>query len=438
MDPLAILNSMTDGLHPSLTVEKGNSNGADLHQWIASTNRRSIFITDCRFVSETAWADQFSESLLIETPLQTTELSEDADGQQNDVENYQAEEYQTVEQESDVDAWMETGLAQFIGDALAELAERQNDEDGLPDLVWLHMSGLTSAWDAPYEYRLALCDEDDPRPSYAIEPISFGVDTKTDLDQVFQAMCAAAGQAKLIDHLWSWIDAFVEQLPERESMAIVLAGVRGYPLGEHSSVGLETDSKGLGSSAGFNTPHAELVHVPLIIQPGYMPLGYRVRRIAQPTSIRGFLKQWLADLPVFEPAESQPAELKPATESKAEESKSIPSKSIASSVDLNRFELLVDDSQASDSDWVQSSTYEAIYTTFWAAIFDPLSNQVVELYLMPDDRWQQNNVQNRVPEIVDAMSDLRMQWLQWKADSIAQATTILPQPTPANCLKQSV
>jgi hypothetical protein len=313
---------------------------------------------------------------------------------------------------------METGLAQFVGEALAELAERQNDHEGLPDLIWLHLSGLTSAWDAPYEYRLALCDEDDPRPSFAIKPVSFHVDPKTDLDEVFQAMCAAAGQARLIDHLWSWIDAFVEQSPERETMAIVLCGLRGYPLGEHTSVGLTNDSQSSGALIGFNTPHSESVHVPLIIQPGYLPLGFRSRRLTQPNLIRFFLEEWLSDT----------TDQTPANETQSE----------ASHIDLNHYSLFVESTQHDNSCWIQSSRNEAIYTTNWAALFDPSSGELTELYLMPDDRWQQNNVQNRVPEVVDAMIDLRHQWLQWTADSLAQAKSDLPYPTTTNCLNQSV
>ncbi len=413
LDPKAILLSMTDGLHPSLPRDKAEFKVVDLHQWLAATNRRSIFITDSRPVSETAWADLFSESLLIDTTLQGAELSEEHEQTQNEFE-----EYQTVEQEVDEEAWMETGLAQFIGEALSELADRQNDAEGLPDLIWLHLSGLTSAWDAPYEYRLALCDEDDPRPSYDIEPASFQVGPKTDLDEVFTAMCAAAGQARLIDQLWSWIDAFVEQLPEREAMATVLCGLRGYPLGEHTRVGLATESQSLSASIGFNTPHSELVHVPLIIQPGYLPLGFRSRRLTQPNSVRSFLEGWLTDTPYPPP--------------------SIEEQSDSLEADLSRYELLAESIRPDNSCWIQSIGYEAIYTTYWAALFDSSSGQLNDLYLMPDDRWQQNNVQNRVPEIFDAMMDLRRQWLQWTTDSIAQATTDLPYPIPASCLNQSV
>jgi hypothetical protein len=365
-------------------------------------------------VSETVWADQFSESLLIDPASQAEGL---ACGP-NQVEEHQ-EEHQTVEQHSDDHEWMETGLAQFVGEALAELAERQTDSEGLPDLVWLHMSGLTSAWDAPYGYRLALCDEDDPRPSFSSEPVAFKVDANTDLDEVFQAMCAAAGQARLIDHLWSWIDAFVEQLPERDKMAIVLAGVRGYPLGEHSQVGLQTDSETGEMSTNVAVPHSERVHVPLIIQPAYMDLGCRVGRITQPGSIHRFLEEWLGESDGI--------------------GVSTDSNEVPASSATDRFEQLRDDgSQGNDSGWIHSSTSEAIYTSSWAAMFDPLSGEVSELYLMPDDRWQQNNIQNRAPEIVAAMSDLRLQWLQWRTDSLTQATANLPQPNPEKCLNESV
>jgi len=400
---------MSEGVHPSGSTENPVQTPDDIQGWLALTNRRSLFITDCRAVSETQWADRFSESLLIEASVDESPSNEDDEDQQDP---------QTVAREVDQDAWMETRLAQFIGEALVELSDRQEDSDGLPDVIWLHLSGLTSAWDAPYEYRLALCDEDDPRPSFSQEPVSFQVNKTTDLDEVFQAMCAASGQAKLIDHLWSWIDAYIEQLPDRAQLAVLLAGIRGYPLGEHGCVGLRDDSCNEETNAGFRIPHSELVHVPLIVQPGFLPLGYRTGRLTQSMAIRGFVEEWLND------AEdglttSQIAELGLLGHNKPPI-------------------FLEDDTGEGESCWIESFPYESIYTRYWAAIFDSAKGDVTRIYLMPDDRWQQNDVLNRVAEVADAMIDLRSQWLQWKIDSRANVGATIPKPEPSDSLREPV
>jgi len=400
---------MSEGVHPSGSAENQKQTPDDIQSWLASMNRRSLFITDCRTLSETEWADRFTESLLIEAAVDDSPSNEDYEDNQGP---------QTVAREVDQDAWMETRLAQFIGEALVELSDRQEDSDGLPDVIWLHLSGLTSKWDAPYEYRLALCDVDDPRPSYSQEPVSFQVNRTTDLDEVFQAMCAASGQAKLIDHLWSWIDAYIEQLPERDQLAVVLAGTRGYPLGEHGCVGLQDDSCTDEKNASFRIPHSELVHVPLIVQPGFLPLGYRTGRLTQSMAIREFVEEWLIDTD-NELTTSQVTEL--------------------SSLEHNRpAKLLEDDAGEGESCWIESFPYESIYTRYWAAIFDSVNGDVTRVYLMPDDRWQQNDVLNRVAEVADAMIDLRSQWLQWKFDSLANLGATIPKPVPSDSLREPV
>lgn len=408
-DVRVVLQSISDGLHPSLSIQNPEQSASDLQGWISTTKRRSIFITDCRNVSETAWADRFTESILIDVSTDEADPMDEAEGVQD---------RQTVDQEVDQDAWMDTKLAQFVGEALVELSDRQNDEEGLPDCVWIHLSGLTSCWDAPYEYRLSLCDEDDPRPSFSREPIHFEVTKSTDLDEVFQAMCAAAGQARLIDHLWSWIDAFIEQLPDRDQLAVVVAGTRGYPLGEHACVGLQEMTTNDENAADLGAPYAELVHVPLIIQPGFMPLGYRNRRITPSTAVRRFIEDWLSGLEVSR----SPTELQ----------------MLGPGLETQEISILDDLNAEYESCWIESESCDSIYTQYWAAIFDPASGEVAELYLMPDDRWQQNDVANRASEIAGGMIDLRSQWLQWKITSLQQPCDKVIMPVPIDCLRQPV
>jgi len=231
-------------------------------------------------------------------------------------------------------------------------------------------------------------------------------------------MCAAAGQARLIDHLWSWIDAFIEQLPDRDRLAVIVAGTRGYPLGEHSRVGLQEMTNNDEKAADFGTPHAELVHVPLIVQPGFMPLGYRNRRITPSTAVRRFIEDWLSGSEVSR----SPTELQ----------------TPGPGLGTQEISILDDLNAEYESFWIESASCDSIYTQYWAAIFDVASGEVAELYLMPDDRWQQNDVANRASEIAGGMIDLRSQWLQWKITSLQQPVEKVIKPVPIDCLRQPV
>ena len=62
----------------------------------------------------------------------------------------------------------DTQTANFFIHAIEAL--QALDSDGI---CWLHHSGLTGAWDAPWEMRYAFADEDDPEPPKEIErPVS--------------------------------------------------------------------------------------------------------------------------------------------------------------------------------------------------------------------------------------------------------------------------
>ncbi|RLS75911.1 MAG: hypothetical protein DWI03_10475 [Planctomycetota bacterium] len=120
-------------------------------------------------------------------------------------------------------------------------------------LVWCHAGSLGVAWDAPGEFRDAYIDPDDPPPpaGAGVPAVDLGADTDPDLvvglRQVF------AGQLTLLDHC---LGRLLDALPADgdEAWTVLVAGLRGLPLGLHGRVGL-----------GPIAPFGELVHVPAII-----------------------------------------------------------------------------------------------------------------------------------------------------------------------------
>lgn len=122
-----------------------------------------------------------------------------------------------------------------FAEAIAELAA-----EGLPGLVWLHSRGLYGPWDAPITLVETLVDEDDP----AIRPDVTPPDSEHDdasspeaCDARFAAGCRYAAQVMTLDAcLAGWLDV-VDGLFEGEDLRVIVAGLRGFPLGEHGRIG---------------------------------------------------------------------------------------------------------------------------------------------------------------------------------------------------------
>lgn len=120
-------------------------------------------------------------------------------------------------------------------------------------LVWCHAGSLGVAWDAPGEFRDAYVDPDDPPPpaGAGVPEMNLGADADPDLAVGIRQ--AFAGQLTLLDRC---IGRLLDALPGDgdEAWTVLVAGLRGLPLGLHGCVG----------SAPL-APYGELVHVPAII-----------------------------------------------------------------------------------------------------------------------------------------------------------------------------
>ena len=145
----------------------------------------------------------------------------------------------------------QTTIARLIDAALGAITS------GKHRLVWCHVGSLGVAWDAPERYRDRYVDPEDPPPPSGARVPGFAVDADTDPDLVVGVRQVFAGQLTLLDsQLGRLFAALQEGRPARASgWAVLVAGVRGLPLGLHGWVGV----------GGKDPPYGEMIHVPAIL-----------------------------------------------------------------------------------------------------------------------------------------------------------------------------
>lgn len=196
-------------------------------------------------------------------------------------------------------------------------------------LVWLHTSGLYSSWDAPRRLIESLIDEDDP--DVVSEAALPDLVTEDD-DARFTASCRYAAQVMTLDACLGGLLDIVDGIYEGDDYRLVVLGLRGFPLGEHGRIG------------GVDTRlYSEQQHVPLFVrEPGF---DARFDRSVSPTTLETAVAGLLAGA-------------KPAS----------------GVVVLN------------------SPDSCAIVTDEWLLRTPRDVASTPELYVKPDDRWEQNDV----------------------------------------------
>lgn len=219
---------------------------ADAGQSLAALARKqglaTLLITDDAEVAALPLAQQFDEHLLVE-PLDSAEPAE---------------------------ATEETSLFQLFQAASEALAERPQ-----PIFAWIHSRGMAGNWDAPYDLRAALADDDDPPvPAFVVPPeqrLAAGFDP----DEVLGIVQAYGGQIRLVDECFGRFRESLAGHPQHNDLLLAVTAPRGYPLGEHSRVGLCDGAL-----------YSELVHVPLIVRlPKMAQRLMRVQRLVQPADL---------------------------------------------------------------------------------------------------------------------------------------------------------
>ncbi|MEQ8787173.1 MAG: sulfatase-like hydrolase/transferase [Pirellulaceae bacterium] len=250
-----------------------------------------------------------------------------------------------------------TQMARLFATALDYL-----ETDAGPRLLWIHCRGMQGGWDAPYALRNQFADEEDPNPPTFLDPPSELLPAGYDPDDLLGAMHAYAGQVVLADMcLGALLDAVRQS--GGDSPLLVVAGTRGFALGEHGAVGQAGDAL-LG----------EVLQTPLLVR---MPDGVGATRrstaLVQSPDLFTTLLDWHAagaapDDGVF--GES----LLPVVRGEAQFERNV----VCSAYRQER----------------------SIRTPAW---FLRRADQQVQLYVKPDDRWEYNEVSDRCGDVVAAL-----------------------------------
>jgi arylsulfatase A-like enzyme len=244
--------------------------------------------------------------------------------------------------------------------AAIEWLERNTE----PFLLWIHARAFGGAWDAPWEFRQRFADEDDPPPPDFVLPPDKQLPKNFDPDEVLGVTQAYAGQVLLLD---ACVGTLLEALQDSvffDETLFVLTSPRGYPLGEHGSIGPCGDSL-----------FSEVLQVPMIIRrPDGVGAGERDQSLVQPGDLYPTLMDWL-DLPIS----AQP--------------------------DWGRsFGSLAEGGVSRRRDCACSlgDGQRSIRTPAW--FYRESDSAPPVLYAKPDDRWEVNEVASRCDEVVEGLS----------------------------------
>ena len=385
--PIDILESMWTGTH--FAARRENSAIAESAPNFESMLERAILITDSMEIIEEGTRDDFGSVLFIESQTEnTSDGVETEDFDSSDFTSSDSEENDAEENDADDNQPQFTRLFQ------AALGKWAMQLDEFP-ILWIHSRGLNGTWDAPYEYRCVMCDEGDPEPPFDMTPAQLKISENTDPDEVFGLACSMGAQSMVLDDAWALIVEVLEELGIAGDCLQILAGVQGYPIGEHGFVGRLSEAL-----------YAETLHLPLIVRPGdQLNVGVRVPFMVQPNSVLKTIENWLAGTPDTHALNNEMVRTDLVTETDALPAENWPIKNqLAYSCYQEQIHIAV---PAWSCRWSIQSDLKAIET------------QRVELFATPDDRWQQNEVSQRAHAIVEELRMHRNEWLQCCLSSYA-------------------
>jgi len=217
--------------------------------WVAMPAATSLAARGVVFDGLVATSDDPREtaaalvSWLAELPPATVAVVADDPGLVGLVPAGEATVVPVVASEASADDEAATNLGRLFAAAEAIVSARRHR------IVWCHASSLGLSWDAPAAFREAYLDPDDPPPPPGAAVADVDVTPATDPDLVVGLRHVFAAQLTLFDrHLGRLLEA------GGATGGVLLAGLRGMPLGLHGRVG-----------PGVTPPFGECVHLPAIL-----------------------------------------------------------------------------------------------------------------------------------------------------------------------------
>jgi arylsulfatase A-like enzyme len=240
-----------------------------------------------------------------------------------------------------------------------------------PFLLWCHLGGLGTTWDAPLKFRHAYRDEGDPPPPEAADVPERMLPANHDPDELLGIAQSYAGQVTMFDTCMGAMLDFLDGLPTGQESLLTLQAARGFPLGEHLRVGPCDDAL-----------YGELVHVPLLMRlPDAAAAAVRSPALVEPADLWATLLDWwnVGGAPQSPTGRS----LLPIVRQQS---------------DALRDRLCI----------AGNGHERAIRTPAWhlrAGGEETRPDAEPELFAKPDDRWEVNNVATRCREVVEGLQE---------------------------------
>lgn len=244
-----------------------------------------------------------------------------------------------------------------------------------PFLLWCHLGSLGRCWDAPLELREQYCEQGDPAPYPHTAVPHIVAEQPLDLDELLPAMHAYAGQIAVLDTCLGALMEAMADLPCGASTMVAVVSPRGMPMGEHRCVGPADDAI-----------YSELAHVPMLLRfPEGTGASVRCECLVQPGDLLATFCDWW-NLPLPESVGPCRSLLPLAREEEAEW----------------RDRVAV----------AGAGKEQAIRTPAWY-LRQTGQGEQAELFVKPDDRWDQNDVSDRCPELVETLGSLLDEYRAW-------------------------
>jgi membrane-anchored protein YejM (alkaline phosphatase superfamily) len=253
----------------------------------------------------------------------------------------------------------ETLVFRFFAELIAIAEQAANS----PYYIWCYFESLGKCWDFPLSYRSRYCEEGDPEPYPDITIPFFDYRNLDELlvnpDERQSVLATYAAGIKLFDEVITGVTDFVANSNDGNKTLLTLTASRGFPLGEHSVIGIQQSNEQL---------YGESIHLPLIIRyPDKFAQTVRSKSLTEPDDLRKTIERW------FEV-----------------------------SGEASLFEL-ANETQESLREYIvtKSGSETAVITPLW--FLRRLNENEQELYVKPDDRWEVNNVTTRCPDVVQEL-----------------------------------
>ncbi|MCU0962369.1 MAG: sulfatase-like hydrolase/transferase [Pirellulaceae bacterium] len=256
----------------------------------------------------------------------------------------------------------QTQLARLFATVIDVLEEARP-----PFLIWVHAQAMEGPWDAPYELRSRLADEEDPEPPRLVEPPEAWLTEDCDPDELLGYQQAYGGQVSLLDNC---LDVFLEALAASsasDTTALLATAPRGFPLGEHHYIGRREALL-----------HAEWLHVPwLFCDPRGGGAAFRAPHLVQPPDLYATVLDWFGL--------SLPA---------------VPIWGRSTLPHLLETELAVIRELAAST----LGHERALRVPAW--FLRHTMTGPAQLYVKPDDRWECNEIADRCTDVASRLSEL--------------------------------